>query len=297
MQSKYEDPEIIFVDGGSLDFLINLSLRAKVVAVDTEFMHTSASYYGALSLVQLFFGEEISNKIYVVDARSKDFDMESLKIIFQMEEVVKVFHSCQQDCETLSFAFGKAPKPIIDTQVMANFIGLGVQVGYAFLVDYFFGIKLSKDNQFSKWLARPLTEDQIKYAALDVFYLLKVYNKMLPMLQENPILYETFLARCQDLSKEKFYSRNQQKAWLKFKNSDFVNKRDFSYKDVDVMKRIFLYRNELAKKYNKIPQVIISDRSLVEIVKNGCGFFQKCIPSPFINNKEIDHIMQLFNIR
>ena len=49
------------------------------------------------------------------------------------------------------------------------------------------GIVLEKKETRSNWLRRPLSDDQLKYAALDVEYLPHLYNKQIDELSSNKL--------------------------------------------------------------------------------------------------------------
>lgn len=51
--------------------------------------------------------------------------------------------------------------------------------GLAGVVEGFFGLPLDKRDQISDWDRRPLTENQIVYAALDAFVLLEIYEALM----------------------------------------------------------------------------------------------------------------------
>ena len=59
---------------------------------------------------------------------------------------------------------------MIDTQIMAAFLGHGLSTGFAALVESYLDISLDKSESRTDWLARPLTSKQLEYAAADVFY-------------------------------------------------------------------------------------------------------------------------------
>ena len=65
-----------------------------------------------------------------------------------------------------------APEPpeVFDTMLGAQLCGLP-GIGYAALVEKYFGVKLNKASQKEDWSARPLTPAMFDYAAQDVTYL------------------------------------------------------------------------------------------------------------------------------
>ena len=92
--------------------------------------------------------------------------------------VVKVLHSCSEDLETFLAAFGMVPAPIFDTQFAASVLDMGPTLGYARLVELMSNVVLDKGESRTDWLARPLREAQLSYAANDVLYLLPVYRQL-----------------------------------------------------------------------------------------------------------------------
>ncbi|BBI75196.2 hypothetical protein HAALTHF_44960n [Vreelandella aquamarina] len=68
------------------------------------------------------------------------------------------------------------PTPLVDTQVAQAFLGENPGMGYQKLVEHWVGETLPKEETRSNWLERPLTSSQCEYAALDVIYLLKVWQ-------------------------------------------------------------------------------------------------------------------------
>lgn len=153
---------------------ICLSARdADVVMLDTEFVRTR-TFYPQLGLIQLFDGETLS----LIDPLSVD-DMSPFVELLQDASVMKVLHACGEDLEVFQNAFGCVPFPMVDTQVMAAFLGYGLSTGFASLAKDLLGIELDKSESRTDWLARPLSQKQLDYAAADVFYLLPMYEQLL----------------------------------------------------------------------------------------------------------------------
>ncbi|MGF1753506.1 ribonuclease D [Vibrio makurazakiensis] len=151
--------------------------EADVVMLDTEFVRTR-TFFPQLGLIQLFDGETLS----LIDPVAMD-DMSPFKGLLQDTSVLKVLHACGEDLEVFQNAFGCTPFPMVDTQVMAAFLGHGLSTGFAALVKEFVGVELDKSESRTDWLARPLSQKQLDYAAADVHYLMPMYNMLLEKVQ------------------------------------------------------------------------------------------------------------------
>ncbi len=143
--------------------------RKPWVAIDTEFLREK-TYHPKLCLVQLASDDEIA----CIDLLAID-DPQSLVQLLTDPAVIKVFHSASQDMEALLHHFGTTPTPIFDTQIAAGLLGQGDQTGYAALVEKLLDIQLPKTQTRTDWSRRPLTPEQLRYAADDVLYLRQIY--------------------------------------------------------------------------------------------------------------------------
>lgn len=183
------------------------------VMLDTEFVRTR-TYYPQLGLIQLYDGENLS----LIDPSSID-DMSALENLLTDPTVLKVLHACGEDLEVFRQSFGCTPFPMIDTQIMAAFLGHGLSTGFASLVKEYLDIELDKSESRTDWLARPLTQRQLEYAAADVYYLLPMYRLLEEKvtqagwweaaIQESELLVEK---RCVDIVPEVAY-KNIKGAW------------------------------------------------------------------------------------
>ncbi len=150
-----------------------LARDADVVMLDTEFVRTR-TFFPQLGLIQLFDGETLS----LIDPLALE-DMSPFVELLQDSSVMKVLHACGEDLEVFQNAFGCVPFPMVDTQVMAAFLGYGLSTGFASLVKDLLDVELDKSESRTDWLARPLSQKQLDYAAADVFYLLPMYEALL----------------------------------------------------------------------------------------------------------------------
>ena len=151
---------------------------ASWIALDTEFLR-ERTYFPKFCLLQIAAGEVVA----CVDPLALD-DLGPLLDILLNPAVTKVFHSGRQDMEIVYLLCGRLPAPVFDTQLAAPLIGLGEQVSYAGLVSELLGINLSKSHSRTDWSRRPLSPEQIRYAADDVIYLEQAYRAMLPRLEK-----------------------------------------------------------------------------------------------------------------
>ncbi len=152
--------------------------ESDVVMLDTEFVRTR-TFYPQLGLIQLFDGEHLS----LIDPTELE-DMTAFVQLLQDTSVLKVLHACGEDLEVFHNSFGCLPYPMVDTQLMAAFLGHGLSTGFAALVAHYLQVELDKSESRTDWLARPLTDKQLDYAAADVFYLWPLYEKLLAAVTE-----------------------------------------------------------------------------------------------------------------
>lgn len=157
---------------GDLQRVCLAARDADVVMLDTEFVRTR-TFFPQLGLIQMFDGENLS----LIDPTVLD-EMTPFVELLQDTSVLKVLHACGEDLEVFQNAFGCTPFPMVDTQIMAAFLGYGLSTGFAALVQDQLQVELDKSESRTDWLARPLSDKQLEYAAADVFYLLPMYEKL-----------------------------------------------------------------------------------------------------------------------
>ena len=83
----------------------------------------------------------------------------------------KLLHAARQDIEALLPLTGAPLAPVFDTQQAAALLGFPAQIGYADLVQQLLGVELAKGHARTDWARRPLSTEQLAYAADDVRYL------------------------------------------------------------------------------------------------------------------------------
>ena len=154
-----------------LAFLNQELLTKPHVGVDTEFRRTTKDNM-KLALLQVNDGDEI----YLIDTIAISDPKDDASFLFS-ESVIKIFHSCKEDLEAIYAWTNKEMINIFDNQIANAFLESDYSIGYQGLVEKRLGIALDKKETRSNWIRRPLTDAQLKYAALDVEYLIHLYEE------------------------------------------------------------------------------------------------------------------------
>jgi len=183
-----------------LDAAVFRMLGAARLAIDTEFMR-ERTYYAQLCLVQVATDADC----FLVDPLA-GLDLEPLHALLGDRGKIKILHAARQDLEVLHIAGGRVPAPVFDTQVAAALLGFPPQAGYAELVARQLGHSIDKGQTRTDWSRRPLTPEQLAYAADDVHHLLQLHTELATALEsrgraawlaeetvafEDPALYQT----------------------------------------------------------------------------------------------------------
>ncbi len=227
--------------------------KQKIIAIDCEFIREK-TYYPIPCLIQVGY----ENGAYLIDPLAKEMDYESFFAILQNKKILKVFHSGRQDIEILYNLSGKVPTPVFDTQIAAQACGLGEAVSYENLVKVYCGIELDKSCRLTNWQLRPLSDEQLEYAAGDVTHLIKCYKQIAAYLKENnreSWIEEDML----DLVDTSHYEQNPADAWLRIRHNGH------SLTFLNALKVLAEWREKMAKEKNVSRQTIIKDETLINI--------------------------------
>jgi len=153
----------------ALDAVCTQLADAACVAVDTEFFRET-SFHPVPALIQLSRGDVA----YLIDPVAVAATPAVRELLGETGPL-KLMHASSEDLEVLRHWAGVTVQPLIDTQVAQSLLSEDPAMGYQRLVEQWTGDALPKDETRSDWLARPLSEAQRRYAALDVIYLPRVW--------------------------------------------------------------------------------------------------------------------------
>lgn len=264
----------LLVDHERLAMFCERALRKPFLAVDTEFIRQS-TLMPKLGLIQLYDGENLA----LVDPLAIS-DWRPLQELFASPTVVKVLHSCTEDLEAL-FTIGiREITPLFDTQLAAEILGWGGSIGYGRIVERLTGAKLDKSEARTDWLARPLAEKQLAYAADDVKYLLPVYERLVEECQEQAKL-TWLLAEGQQL-----LSRRNQQLPDRFKYLDIKNSTQLHSRELAVLRELVSWRYQYAVQRDLALGLVVKDAQLLDLAKRRPGSVESLLNIPGMDGRD-----------
>lgn len=240
---------------------------SEFIALDTEFMRES-TYYPILCLVQA----ATSDACVIIDPLAVK-DLQALWDLLDDRNRVKVLHAARQDLEVMSQAprssvagiplpeGGKIPGPIFDTQLAAALLGHPAQIGYGNLVAERLGHSLAKGHARTDWTRRPLSDEQLQYAADDVRYLVPLYLELRTALADagrTNWLEEEALK----LEDSALFRTDPQDAWRRLKGLDRLKPTQRA-----AAKLLAAWRETKAMKHDRPRGWILPDEGLRELAE------------------------------
>jgi len=234
-------------------------LKAPVIGVDTEY--DSFRYFREkLCLLQINSGL----CSYIFDPLAS-LDISFLGEVFSGSKTVKVIHAGDNDIRILKRDYDFSFNQIFDTHRAAALLGCR-QLSLAALIRQFLAIDFEKQKklQRSRWENRPLTEEQLHYAAQDTVFLIDLYRKLHAELDHAGLLEaaaEGFEGIASVSWHEKIMNRQGYRHIQGF-NSLMPEARER-------LKRLYLWRFNKGKNINRALFMIISDQELLQISRTG----------------------------
>src|SRR5437899_4803430 len=162
------------------------------LGIDTEFM-SEGRYRPLLCLVQVAVDTSANGeapRIALIDGLNQELDVAPLAQLLGDPEIEVVLHAGRQDVAILKRAWATNLTNIFDTQIAAGFAGGSAQAGYGNLLAQVLGRRVGKTASYTRWDARPLSGEQLSYAAEDVVHLLELSDEIQSRLTESQRLEE-----------------------------------------------------------------------------------------------------------
>src|SRR4051795_430201 len=239
----------------NVDQLAEAAREQGRLGLDTEFMPEGRSR-PLLCLVQIVVGEQVE----VLDPLVGSFDPGPLAEVLADPAIEIVLHAGRQDVAILRREWKTTFTNVFDTQVAAGFAGFSAQAGYNGLLHDVLRIRLPKTASFTRWDARPLTDEQIRYARGDVEHLLPLADDIQRRLVERGRL-EWAREECVAIS-EATNERDPDEVWRRLPRVSGLDPRERA-----VARAITAWRERTASHEDRPVGAILRDPTVVELAK------------------------------
>ncbi len=231
--------------------IVDALATQPVYAIDTEF-HRERTYFPRLALVQIAWATDL----VLIDALR--VDLRPLGAVFGGTGLA-VIHAADQDLEVLELACGCVPARLFDTQIAAGFLGM-TSPSLGALYEHVLHLRLPKADRLTDWMARPLTAQQLDYAASDVAHLLELYERLRERLEARGRLQWTLDECEQQRRRDRASSRDPDEAWRRIKEA-----RQLRGQARAVARSVAAWRERKAAALDQPPRFVLSDMAVVGI--------------------------------
>ncbi|CAN5393011.1 hypothetical protein BH23BAC3_BH23BAC3_17470 [soil metagenome] len=221
-----------------LDSILPTLKNAVQLAIDLEFDKNYYRYGFNLCLVQIYDG----NSCYLIDPLSDSLDIQTIFPVLENPDVQKVTFAFGEDLRLLH-SMGCFPKNIYDVDNAISLLNYS-PASLTNHLDNILEIDTGKSSQMSNWYKRPLSEQQIKYAAEDVLHLIKLQNVLADEAEQKKIT--GWINEENKILDSLDYSDVDNNDYIKEKD-----KNDFTEKEWYIYTRLMESREEIAEKLNK----------------------------------------------
>ena len=253
-------PARLLADRAAVEAFAERARASGRVALDTEFFW-ERTYVPVLCLVQAAVEDEDEDEVVLIDPLA-GVPVDAIAALVADPAVETVMHAPGGDLLAFAAHFGTRASNVTDTQVLAGFVGLTASASLERLLQAVLGVKPGQHESFSDWQARPLTEQQLTYAADDVRSLLALTDRLRDQLEERGRL-----AWSSDELRRRYpdgadVMSEAGDAWRR------VQRRNrLSGKQLAVLREAAAWREELARRRDQPTSWVLKDPTLVEVAR------------------------------
>lgn len=190
------------------------------------------------------------------------FDPPAIGDFSELAEVMRpeewILHAASQDLACLR-EVGLDPERIFDTELGARLAGLP-RVGLATVAEELLGIRLAKAHSAADWSTRPLPQEWLVYAALDVELLPELRDRIAELLEAAS---KIEIARQEFAAVLERETPVRQDPWRRLSGMHALR----TPRQLAIARALWLSRDQLAQELDIAPGRLVPDRSLVAVAK------------------------------
>jgi ribonuclease D len=230
-----------------------------IFAFDTEFVMEDR-YEAEVCLAQV----ATEDAIHLIDPLN-GLDLTPLWSLVADPNVETVTHAGQEDLGLCVQHTQRPPRNIFDVQIAAGFVGHEYPVSLQKLVQAIMHIRLHKSKTLTDWRKRPLSPEQIRYAAEDVAHLLPIRSHIereLAKRDRQAWVAEEFAK----LELLETYVREEESQLRRIKGMGSLGG-----KQLVIARELLRWRDQVAERVNRPARTVLKDYLLVEIARLGAS--------------------------
>ncbi|HEU5417348.1 MAG TPA: HRDC domain-containing protein [Streptosporangiaceae bacterium] len=170
-----------------------------------------------------------------------------------------VLHAASQDLPCLA-ELGYKPRTVFDTEMAGRLLGYP-RVGLATMVEELLGLRLEKTHSAADWSTRPLPEEWLRYAALDVEVLVELRDLLARQLTDQGKL---------EWARQEFAAvlaagppEPRPDPWRRTSGIHRVRNR----RGLAIVRELWLERDRIARDRDLSPTKVLPDRAIVEAAR------------------------------
>jgi ribonuclease D len=176
-----------------------------------------------------------------------------------MADTEAVLHAASQDLPCLA-ELGYRPRKLFDTEIAGRLLGCP-RVGLATMVESMLGLGLEKTHSAADWSSRPLPEDWLRYAALDVEVLVELRDVLAEQLTEQGKIEWAEQEFAAQLAAPPPPPRTD--PWRRTSGIHRVRNR----RGLAVVRELWLERDKIARRRDLSPTKVLPDAAIVEAAR------------------------------
>lgn len=249
-------PPRLITTASQLEAALDPIRAHNLIAVDTE-SDSLYVYREKVCLIQI----SVPDADYLIDPLA-GLDLRPLGKIFADPATQTVFHASEYDVICLRRDYGFNFANLFDTMWTARILGWP-RVGLGDILKEKYGIQLDKRWQRHNWGKRPIETAALMYARLDTHYLLRLQQIQLQELHQTDRL-----AEAEEVFAELAQSSVETRV---FDPDDFWHIKsawDLRGHAAAILRRLYVFRDQEAKRHNRPPFKIIGDRALIALAQS-----------------------------
>jgi ribonuclease D len=275
LQPAQGTPPVIDTEAKFKDALAQLSQGHGPFAVDAE--RASGFRYSARAyLIQV---KRNSGGLHLIDPIPFGPGHElfaQLNSLMNTDEVI--LHASTQDLPCLR-ELGINPIKLFDTELAGRIAGLP-RVGLGPLLESLMGVTLAKEHSAADWSARPLPQDWLTYAALDVELLVELRDRMYELLETSKKLNWALEEFAAILNAPPAPPRVD--PWRRTSGMHKIKRRE----QLAVIKELWHARDKVASEQDISPGKLLNDSAIVELAI-----------APAVTKKEFEKALRPLGLR